>query len=423
MWCDRTKLLGGESYPLDIDFAIKNSTFRVIALLSKHSIAKPNPVKERTLALSIGRERSIDFLIPINVDGLSSTELDWMTSDLTFIPFYQSWADGLKRLLKKLSQIPAPKKRADGRHTVANWLTAEELVIRKTERLWSNVVPILEIPEAIRRYHVRQGADPSPPMNWPFFRQKHDEDRVWAFGPPEGEARSNFVEQSRFNWSNNDTIDGIKTIVLISGLLRQTLVTHCLMKGLRRSDDGSDIYFPEGLLKEDKLYFRRYDGKRVFTKVVGDRSFRTAENTTERSKYHFAPSFKPLMARFGLPCYQFNLRILWTDLLGNEYPRGKSNRRRRKLTKNWWNYQWYARIMATISWMTDGKPNCTLFSSEYGNVVMDGSSVTTSSPVGIDEGAISAISSEEDESEVLDDLVEDEQNDDEEERRALYQSV
>ena len=27
VWCDRTKLLGGESYPLDIDKAIKESTF------------------------------------------------------------------------------------------------------------------------------------------------------------------------------------------------------------------------------------------------------------------------------------------------------------------------------------------------------------------------------------------------------------
>ena len=73
VWCDRTKLLGGESYPMVIDSAIKNSTFRVIAVLSKHSIRKPNPVKERTLALNIGRERKTDFLIPLNLDGYLSS--------------------------------------------------------------------------------------------------------------------------------------------------------------------------------------------------------------------------------------------------------------------------------------------------------------------------------------------------------------
>jgi len=38
VWCDRFKLLGGESYPRDIDKAIANSTFRFIGLLSKNSI-------------------------------------------------------------------------------------------------------------------------------------------------------------------------------------------------------------------------------------------------------------------------------------------------------------------------------------------------------------------------------------------------
>jgi hypothetical protein len=90
-------------------------TFRVLALLSHASLNKDNPRKERTLALSIGRERGIDFLIPLNVDGLRSAELDWMTSDITFIPFYKSWAEGLAQLLKKLEDISAPRPIRDGR--------------------------------------------------------------------------------------------------------------------------------------------------------------------------------------------------------------------------------------------------------------------------------------------------------------------
>jgi hypothetical protein len=37
LWCDRTHLLGGESYPNDIDHAIKERTFRLLALLSHAS--------------------------------------------------------------------------------------------------------------------------------------------------------------------------------------------------------------------------------------------------------------------------------------------------------------------------------------------------------------------------------------------------
>ena len=79
VWCDRVKLLGGESYPRDIDEAIKKQTFRVLALLSYDSIDKPNPRKERTLAHNISRDRELDFIIPIKVDQIKPAELDWMT--------------------------------------------------------------------------------------------------------------------------------------------------------------------------------------------------------------------------------------------------------------------------------------------------------------------------------------------------------
>src|SRR4051812_15772740 len=78
VWMDRLKLLGGEPWPQDIDAAIKERTFRMIGLISEHSLKKPNPSKERTLALKISRTRGIpDFLIPLKVD---SAELDWMTT-------------------------------------------------------------------------------------------------------------------------------------------------------------------------------------------------------------------------------------------------------------------------------------------------------------------------------------------------------
>jgi hypothetical protein len=85
------KCWAGESFPKVIDHAIKTRTFRLIALLSRHSLAKPNPLKERTLALAISRRRNIDFMIPLNVDGLKPDELEWDYTDLTYIPF-QDWA-------------------------------------------------------------------------------------------------------------------------------------------------------------------------------------------------------------------------------------------------------------------------------------------------------------------------------------------
>src|SRR5580692_9343689 len=57
VWIDQIQLLGGESWVKDVDIAIKDRSFRVLGLLSKASIAKDNPRKERTLALQLGQQR------------------------------------------------------------------------------------------------------------------------------------------------------------------------------------------------------------------------------------------------------------------------------------------------------------------------------------------------------------------------------
>lgn len=60
VWYDRMKLLGGESYPHDITVAIKNQTFRVLALLSRNSIKNPTPSKNEPYPLTLlKKEKSI----------------------------------------------------------------------------------------------------------------------------------------------------------------------------------------------------------------------------------------------------------------------------------------------------------------------------------------------------------------------------
>src|SRR5262245_19174479 len=105
VWIDQLRLLGGETWPNGSSAAIRTRTFRMLGLLSKHSIAKPNPVKERTLALSLAKKPAMrGLLIPLNVDGLAAADLDWLTSDITFIPFAASWGKGFAQLLKLLER-------------------------------------------------------------------------------------------------------------------------------------------------------------------------------------------------------------------------------------------------------------------------------------------------------------------------------
>ena len=88
VWCDRVKLLGGESYPKDISTAIRERTFRFVPLLSHYSIAKENPLKERTLAHAVSRSvtRSLSsrsMLTESNPTNWTSNRRTWSTLHFT----------------------------------------------------------------------------------------------------------------------------------------------------------------------------------------------------------------------------------------------------------------------------------------------------------------------------------------------------
>jgi TIR domain len=401
VWCDRTKMLGGESYPVDIPEAIRNSTFRQIALLSQHSIKKANPVKERTIAMNVGKELGIKgFIIPVNVDGIAPVNLDLITTDLVYIPFHKGWAEGLRQLLKKLRQVDAPRTTGAGKDVVAKWLCTEESLVNREEKLWTNVIPILKMPEAVTHYFFpsRNELD-SIEEHWAFYRQ--DPHNAWAFGPPPQQVTARFGETR--SWVQNRTVSGISSANLVSYLLRRIMRINCARRGMLITADGRDIYFPKGLVSEDKLYFKRYDGRSVYIKTVGEITFRKATGVKEKSRYYLAPFTTPLLSRFGDPAYQLNYRIRWTDLNGVEYPRGTSLRRRKRLTKNWWNYQWLSRVTAFASWLCDGKDQASI-SDGSADIIVSGKPTSIASPLGIEEDVLYSTEEGEEEELELDEM-------------------
>lgn len=188
VWCDRIKLLGGEAYPTDIDRAIKDNTFRLLSVLSRDSNNKPNPVKERTLALNLGRDRGEEFVIPLNLDGLSAAELNWMVADLTFVPFQHGWAVGLSQLLKKLASVGAPRPLANGREVVSEWFADRDNVSRDPERLWTNLFEIEALPSTLLRLTFVERPPDDVLAGWPHYSDGRYV--FWAFEAPPQRRRA-----------------------------------------------------------------------------------------------------------------------------------------------------------------------------------------------------------------------------------------
>ena len=155
VWYDRLKLLGGENWPNDIDKAINERTFRMIALLSRASMQKPNPQGEWLKGRAIGNRLGIsDFVIPLNVEGLEPHEITWNYQPITYIPFAPSWAEGLVSLLAKLESIDAPRALSDGPLLAVRSMAQSMAVLDKPESLISNCFEVVQVPRLVREYHA-----------------------------------------------------------------------------------------------------------------------------------------------------------------------------------------------------------------------------------------------------------------------------
>jgi hypothetical protein len=408
VWCDQVKLLGGEPYPKDIRKAIRHSLFRFLAVISKYSIDKEMPLSERTLARRVGIERGIDdFIIPLNLDGSKAADLDLITSSITYVPFKDNWAPGLTQLLTKLQRISTPRTRPEGRQAVVSWLNTHQTSLeKKQERLWSNIIPITSFPKEVHRYFVTNIVKPSED-NWPVYETSRNV--VWAFGPPGPDANVHARKQSRStNWTTELEVGGVDTFHIASGILRQAMENYCVRKGMVSSQNGRDIYFPFGLFPKDKMPFRRFDGSVTSVKAVGKKTIRRITGDRETSCYHLAPVFQPLMNRFGDPCYQMNFRLVWTDEKGIEQ-KVPTGRRRLK----WYNYEWLARTIAVLNWITDGNDSQNIFVGDNFSITIAGRPLSLASADRIKGDSLSKDAEADDENEEIDEAEMEEDSDEE----------
>jgi len=388
VWCDRIKLFGGESFPKEIDSAIKNRTHRLLALLSANSLEKPNPLGERTLALNLARERNINFMIPLNI-GLKPTELSWMGSDLTFVDFSWNWADGLSQLLKALVKSEAPCTLKDGRERVAMSVIPAELTSNEPETLHSNLLRIESIPSAIRTFRCRgkplwKLAEMSK-THWP--HHVVNQSVALAFHSPPKDIPSKHaprpVDANR--WRDVHKIEGIRSEHIVSNLIRQSLMAHCLNMGLVQNRSGEWLYFPDGLIEDNRLKMQGCDGKRTWVLSMGEQKYFRPGREAERFKYHLSPDFIVRQDLLGEFTVRLSIRIHITDTTGASLDVRSAQSRRKKVTHDWWNHEWANRHLAIFEFLADGGDTITIGDNQPESLIISAQPVTFTSPMSLVE--------------------------------------
>ena len=354
VWCDQWRLFGGMDWPTEIDEAIKKRTARMVALVSAHSLQKPNPKREWTLALTLERERNEKgFLIPLNVDGQPESSFPWLMAGRQYIPS-RRWDEGLRGLLEALAEYRVPRAIVENTTALTLAPLAPPAVLRnEPEELVTNRLPILTLPDVLQRYR------PLRPITWTEMVAMRDvwpahsgpDGMLYAFGDPPTDAR---VPVPMFHagavvWTGDREIEGVPARHVVKPILRYAITAHGRARGLDAWPEVGGLRFPRGLLPDDTIYFRQPSGKVGKCLMVGDRLV----GRPRAFRYHFG--FVPFIqhTRDDRFVVELKLRLWTTTPTGTPYEDKAANARRRYLAKRWFNAEWRNRVLGIGAFLAD----------------------------------------------------------------------
>jgi hypothetical protein len=159
VWCDLTKLLGGENWPREINEALEKSTIKFVFVLSKNSHQKANPLGEFQKAIKIGEQlKDKRFIIPLKIDSIPHHELDFRFQEIQYITFYPNWASGFSKLLERLKDDGVTKNECFGPDAVKQWWSTNDnnrsRILDTAESINSNRFDIISMPSIIYAHHI-----------------------------------------------------------------------------------------------------------------------------------------------------------------------------------------------------------------------------------------------------------------------------
>lgn len=364
VWCDVTKLLGGEAWWSDIDQAITDATFRLLFASTLEANRKPGTLRELRLAFDTQKKHGIkDFVIPLKIDGFPFASMQQSLQDLNCVRFDDTWAAGLRNLLKLLEREGAPKSPAAGPGCVTDWykrsIDQKRQIVVSRERCYSNWFP-LSLPEEIQFHKFKGPAESLPGVcdALGFPHKTHGEFLVTfaplttvveALGPHFSSTKmcksTVFIEGG---FSDLD-IQPFDASNIVSDLVRQAwdlamgnrdFSFHTMASGQKA------WFFKHNKLEKNRGYYEPAPGKRAYRQLVGLKTRKKMDGSRVSDGFwHYSVSATPNL--HSLPRLVLKHHVIFTD--DGETPWAapeRMHKARRSVCKNWWNAEWRDRLKA-----------------------------------------------------------------------------
>ena len=408
VWCDLTKLLGGEDFWKDAEQALRERTVKLLYILSRTSNAKTGPLQELRVASNVARREQLqDFVIPLKIDDLPHGETNIELARLNAMEFSASWAAGLSQLLSKLKKDRVPKDRRFSPASVASWWRENSKAARAIkstpEICFLNWFQIRSIPEDLYIYSASAASEPAT------------SDLGANLLCRVGELYLTFAKKSEVGDLLGEPIRVSTEALLAQDVKGVPLSAKDARIGVRRllrmawEKTVADRQFPSYQLSQNALCFfvtkdtpnverftfQGVDGKEAWRSLFGTRAhWISAAQKTVPVYWHFGIHAIPFL--YPHRALALKSHVLFSDdgLTIWDSP-ARLHRARRTYCKDWWNAHWRDRMIAMVTCIAGRAESIhlPLSSSTFAAIATRPLEVTT--PVALDDEVIAAKDPEE----------------------------
>lgn len=351
---------------------LRNEAIKQVVVFTK-SVGKPGVKKELAIG-EVMKSRLADpkFMIPIRADAVAFSDAPPEFLRGNILDAHPNWHDCLKDLFETLEAAGIPRTASPDAAILRSIIEAREdgrrFVLDQPEDALTNWFPITP-PDAIRYFK---------------FEGLQDQMRAWLDGctvpvVPMGRLAGSFCDPLAFavastfdqqiatayDISFGDFVRGTSLGPYheraaasndVNNLLRQHFAAVAKARGLKPVEFASretGWYFPDDLVPANRISFIAPDGRRIR---------RTMSGKFRKLRWHLCLQAKPRI----WPSLVFRIRgnVVLSDN-GAILPGDKTHKRRRRLTRSWWNDVWRDRLLAAVHFLANGQAEVPM---EAGNV-------------------------------------------------------
>ncbi len=391
VWSQSTAATAGLRVDNALEDLIANRAFAYLPMLSPGAIANPDMNARRATIHTLKGSARCELMIPIVASSFNGQGLDSKTREIRAIPFQKSWGDGIKELLKSLVEARCPRTGPLPNFAISAFLP-ESRIVESSERIISNRLRVTRIPAALQMFRCDTPID---------YRDIGELASKWAFRrisptsfvsfqpPPATSPRMRSLKWAGAkSWMDFANFEGIPCDHLVLELITKSIRVHLAKKGLLYCPMKHHLFFPEGLPKSNRLYFKKPDGAKSFINTTGIRTF---WRPTGSSKYRY--SLAPYLRASGDPCTNSvyilaRIYIRITDENNGLLTDNSAKTRRKDLCRGWWNDDWLSRVLAIAQFLSEDGISICMGHTESDLLKINCNPDEWSTCLGIDEASL-----------------------------------